>query len=86
MRTGAPFRAPDVQQLLRRARGTLVFRKQQPEGPCTPGRTKVHARHWFSNWQAKLHSLAPGDAVFLKSLPGRSVFLSKVKNLDWAAA
>jgi len=63
--TGLPFLKPDVQQLLRRAGGAGSLKKQRPEGPWAPAFTKVHARHRFSDWQAKLHSTAPREAVLL---------------------
>jgi hypothetical protein len=63
--TGLPFLRPDVQQLFRRAGGAGSLKKQRPLGPWIPAFTKVHARHRFSNWQAKLHSTAPREAVLL---------------------
>jgi hypothetical protein len=65
MTAGLPFRKPDVQQLLRRAGGAGSLKNQRPEGSWIPAFTKVHARHRFSDWQGKLHSTAPREAVLL---------------------
>ena len=51
-----------MQQSAGRAGGTEVFSQQRALGPCTPGRTYVHARHCGSRAQVSRQISALGSA------------------------